>query len=381
MMRRCFSVGIVAVILTCAACHRNGVVEIPKIDSVVESVDTVPRTSITFILGKDHNSYNQYYTLANYYYRLNPDERTEIVVNNLKSLSQVLEYLRTNPTDNNRPYGLINLVTHGNEFIDLQMTIKPYGSRTSASSLRRAIADSVIVPLDSSIVDSQTIIYLHGCAVGNNTELLEQLAQAFGGDYGVTVKASKLFEYYAYLSQNKNPQSIHHYFAKPWYAFYSPDSVPDNKALIKQLKMRYPHDTANWQEGLMRRFQGNPSEIYHYSFEVPCTYEHLGISPEKLQEAISASNRQQWAAKHTSLRSLMAKTHIPSQYFQIKLYQQTYVTDNDSIAYGLKVRAKAGVICLLQPLTTTDSLGNRFMPYIPEDSIAFGYAVAKGREM
>ena len=36
-----------------------------SVSLISEPVDTVPRTSITFILGKDNYQYNQYYTLAN----------------------------------------------------------------------------------------------------------------------------------------------------------------------------------------------------------------------------------------------------------------------------------------------------------------------------
>ena len=346
--------------------------ETMEVDTI-EVCDTQPRTSITFIMGKDDSPYNQYYTLANYYYRLNPDDRTEVVVENLTALSQVLDYLRQHPTPDGRPYGLINLVSHGNEFVDLQMTVTPKGSRTSAASLFDALLDGTIVPLDDTAVDSLTTIYLHGCAVGNNQGLLNLLAQVFGGR--ATVKASKLFEYYAYMSESRNPQSVHHYFAKTWYAFHHPDSAMDEDELVRQLKQRYPTDTICWREGLRRRLQDNPSQLYHFSFTIPCTYEEVFDSPGQMPLVNSVQKRQQWIAGHDDFRQLLESTHVPMKYFRLKYYRQTFLLDDDQLAMGLKVKARADVICLLQPLTDRDGM----MPLRPDDSDSAIFAFSQYR--
>ena len=337
--------------------------------------DTVRRSSITFIMGKDNSSYNPYYTLAGYYYRPSREDRTEVVVDSLTALSQVLDYLRSHPAENGLPYGLINLVSHGNEFVDLQMKVTPKGRRTSAEALFDAMLDGTLVPPDNGIVDSQTVVWLHGCAVGNNQLLLNVLARAFGDENGVKVKASKLFEYYAYLSQNRNPQSVRHYFARTWYAYYHPDSVMDEKAMVRQLRQRYSDDTTHWLEGLRRRFQTNPSELYHYSFEVPCTYEEVFGVGEPPVSVYGERQRRQWLEEHPEFVGLMEKTHIPQQYFQMKFYRCTYF-HGDDLVYGLKVKARAGVICLIQPLTETDTAGNPYMPYRPDesDSAIFAYS-------
>ena len=304
----------VASLLSCKG--RGDAVVVSETDTVDEVADTIQRTSITFIMGEDNWAYNQYYTLANYYYRMSREERTEVVVEGLHSLSQVLEYLQNNPPENGMPYGLVNVVSHGNEFVDLQMKVTPKGVRTSAESIYEALVDGEILPPDSSVVDSLTTVYLHGCAVGQNHALLALLARAFGEGHGVTVKASKMFEYYAYLSGNKNPQSVRHYFARTWYAFYHPDSVMDEDMIERQLRRRYPDDTTNWRDGLRRRFQDNPSQLYHYSFEVPCTYEEVYGVGEKPASVNSSQLRRQWLAKHPDFVGLMAQTHIPQQYFQ-----------------------------------------------------------------
>ncbi|MDR1459797.1 MAG: hypothetical protein LBI60_06255, partial [Bacteroidales bacterium] len=317
---------------------------------IVVMEDTLPRTSITFILGHDRSIYNQYYSLANYYYRLHEEDKTEIVIDTIRALSEVCRYIGEHPPENNRPYGLINLVCHGNEFIDLSALVTPHGVRTSAESLQQAILDSVFIPIDTNCIDSNTLIYLHGCAVGNNQALLSALSVAFGSrQNGVKVMASKLFEYYAYLSKNKNPQSIRHYFAKVWYAFYHPDSLVDQQHFVRQLKKRYPDEQIQWKEGLNRRFQSNPGEIYHFSFFVPFLWEDL-YEDESLMPALNTKARKkEWLTNNKPLLSLIRQTNIPLDCFQYKYYKQKYLRESQEV-YVLRVKAKAGVICLIQPL-------------------------------
>ena len=89
--------------------------------------------------------------------------------------------------------------------------------------------------------------------------------------------------------------------------------------------------------------------------------------------------RRQWLAEHPDFVGLMAQTHIPQKYFQMKYYRSTYFLE-DELVYGLVVRARAGVVCLIQPLTAMDSLGNPFMPYRPEDADTMIFAYATYRE-
>ena len=363
---------VVASLFACKG--REDAPALPVVDTVADTAVSRPRSSVTFIMGRDNSSHNPYYSLANQYYRLNPDERTAIVVDSLTSLSQVLQWLRLHPADNGLPYGLVNLVSHGNEFIDLQMTVTPNGLRTSAESLCQAMADSLLLPPDSTIVDGNTLIFLHGCAVGQNQSLLDALAQAFGNR--ATVQASKLFEYYAYLSSNHNPQSIRHYFARTWYAFYHPDSNYNEASLLQQLRHSYPADTTHWREGLRRPLQDNPSQLYHYSFIVPCLWDEVYASPADMPLVNTRTRRCQWVADKADFRSLLARTQIPQDYFQVKFYRRTYILSDDSLAFGLHVKARAGVICLIQPLVVEDTAGNPYTPFTPliNDTAVFAFS-------
>src|SRR5881398_878797 len=94
---------VVCLVLT--ACHKK-----QPVSNAASGADTLSRARITFILGKDENPRNPYYSLANDYYRLNDSEKTEIVIDTIFSLSGVMDYLAKNRPVNGRPWGMINLV-------------------------------------------------------------------------------------------------------------------------------------------------------------------------------------------------------------------------------------------------------------------------------
>jgi hypothetical protein len=339
--------------------------------------DTFSRPSITFILGKDKSNRNPYYSLANQYYRLSDSEKTEIVIDTIFSLLDVRNYLADHRPENGHPWGLINLVTHGNEFIDLSVLTTTAGSRVSEKSLQKGIADSVFKPLDSLIVDKKTMFNLHGCAVGNNAGLLKLLGIAFGGRRKpVNVEASKMFEYYAYLSENKNPQTIKHYYAQVWYAYYNVDSFPSDAALTEQLKTRYPNEQIDWADAIHKQYPSNPSEAYHINLKIPVVWENFYESKDQLPDLRTNANELKWLKGKTEFLDLIKKTSIPQEYFNIKFYTLIYNRDNDTV-YSNKVKGMAGVICIIKPVVRkNDSQPIKCLPFISSagDNMYFGFA-------
>jgi hypothetical protein len=84
-------------------------------------------------------------------------------------------------------------------------------------------------------------------------------------------------------------------------------------------------------------------------------------------------------ADKADFRSLLARTQIPQDYFQVKFYRRTYILSDDSLAFGLHVKARAGVICLIQPLTAPDSMGSPFAPFRPSFTDTAFFAFSRPR--
>jgi hypothetical protein len=337
-------------------------------------IDTLPRSAITFILGTDENPRNPYYSLADAYYRLSDSEKTEIVIDTIYSLSGVLDYLAANRPRNGRPWGLINLVSHGNEFIDLSVTVTRYGPRVSEASIDQAIRDTLLRPLDSSIVDSRTLISLHGCAVGKNTGLLRQLGVAFGGSHPVRVHASKLFEYYGNISNSDNPKFIRHYYARAWYAYYHPDSTVTDEQFATVLRSRYPRESVRWEEAVSRYHPSNPSEEYNMRFIIPVVWQDFFEKREDLPDLRTKLRQDEWLRGKPEFQALMDKTGIPREYFQLKYYNASFTSDSGKV-YAIRAKARAGVVCVVKPVLSADTT-SRYPAYIPaaNDTAFFGFS-------
>lgn len=391
---------------TLLSCHREGgrAVDVPSFPLKRGSGGEAPRHTITFILGSDHSMRNPYYRLAAQYYRANRDEGTDEVIEGLTSIAEVLEYLQLHADDTlptlpeergiggesyqqaepfgpfhyrplhfKGPYGLISLVSHGNEFTDLQATVLPNGERVSAATLHEALATGRILPASPRVADSATTVCLHGCAVGQNQGLMNALAEVFG----IRVRASRLFEYYAYLSPTRDPQSLRHYYARVWYAFYHPDSIHSEEALVQQLKQRYPHDTTDWHAGLRRTVPTSPADLYHYTFVVPCVWDEVLDDEQQMPPVNSRAQRQQWVAANADFRALLDSTRVPQQYFQIKFYRSRYRLSDGSRAPGLRVKARAGVVCLIQPILASDSIAGPLAPWHPSPNDTALFAIGR----
>lgn len=379
MFNRCFLPGLICLLIFsgCGKKTPEKTQSVPVAHTDTFDTDTLPRTSITFILGKDENTGNPYYSLANDYYRMSDADKTEIVIDSMVSLLEVRNYLDDHRPANGRPWGLINLVTHGNEFVDLSVWVTPTGARVSEESLQKAMADSVLRPLDSLAIDKKTVFHLHGCAVGNNTGLLNFLGIAFGGkENPARVKASKMFEYYTYLTKNKDPRMVQHYYARVWYTFYHVDSMPERTDLAEQLKTKYPDDSIEWLEAVYRQHPDNPSEAYHLNLKIPVVWEDFYESKAQLPDLRTRAKQSKWLENKTEFLTLIQKTRIPREYFRIKYYTLIYNQDNDTI-YSNKVKGMAGVICVVKPqLRKSGSTDAKYLPFIPaeNDRTFFGFS-------
>jgi len=166
-------IGLSVILLWLSNTHRN---EHNMIDHLQIPADFKSREGITFILGEDRERDNPFYAEAETYYRHSFKDRTEHLITTCRSMQEVREYLVSYPPSNHRPWGLINLVSHGNQWIGLSVRLIPGGKRTSESSIRKALGEDLFLPLPDSIIDNHSTIYVHGCAVGKNIELLGAMA-------------------------------------------------------------------------------------------------------------------------------------------------------------------------------------------------------------
>jgi len=96
-------------------------------------------------------------------------------------------------------------------------------------------------------------------------------------------------------------------------------------------------------------------------------WEDLYEEESEVPDVRSARKRKEWLNGNQPFLDLLSLTNVPINYFQYLYYKPKYIRNSKEI-YSLRVRAKAGVMCLIQPvLAEEDSLRMQLVAYKPAD--------------
>ncbi len=154
-----------------------------------------PRAEVAFIGGTPTDfaepTTHQFFPLATEFWdRLQDNRRNEM------SLQAILDFLRSDDAKveqarNNKPWGRINIVSHGNESTWFMRARETDSGPTGFNSGNLPTADlgNFGSPREKEI-DAKTLLIIRGCEIGNDTPLLNAIKAKFGGR--ATVFAPKL---------------------------------------------------------------------------------------------------------------------------------------------------------------------------------------------
>lgn len=334
-----------------------------KSDSV--SLKEEPRESITFILGEDKEKDNRYYDEATRYYRSHPEGRTMHIITGCRSLIEVRNYLEGNKPANSLPWGLVHLVSHGNQWTGLSVRVTPDSKRTTASVAEEYIGSSAFKPLPSTIADSRTEIFLHGCGVGNNHNLVHNIARLFGGeDSRIVVRASRMFEYYASID-NGTAAASQRYLANAWHVSYKMGEQPPVGMLINELREKYPGVAVDWRDALSRTKPRRVGEVYHYTFEVPVRWTIP--CRDSVPDVTTPANQLYWLRQQEVVMTELTNLGIPPEKFKWT-FRKGYITETDNKQVpAMAVKGYCTILCVLQAITLqSDQEQALSEPFIPD---------------
>jgi len=348
----------IAMMLLQASCNKNaGKTEMAVtgcatcLPAVVQIQDKLPRESITFILGEDRDTENLYYTKAYDYYCYNPEGRTDQIVTDCRSLLEVRDFLMTNPPSKGEPWGLINLVSHGNQWVGLSVPVVPGARRTTADQLIDLIKDDVFKELPDSIIDSDSEINIRACGVGNDSELLKAVSLAFGGVINKPqTKASMCFEYYTSERSNGIVTGSSRCEAQTWFTCYKKGYRPDDRILLRRLKNLYPNANIKWKDALSRESPRWTGDIYHYTFEVPVLWVVKYEDNDTLPDISTNDMKIKWVREQTDLMRTLKKIKIEPEKFNW-WFRKIYCKNEDGTrSPAIWAKGYCTILCVLKPL-------------------------------
>ena len=330
--------------------------------SVIES-----RESITFILGEDKKDNNQYYHQASKYYALNPEGRTEYIVNSCRSLQEVNEYLKQHQPSNNQPWGLINLVSHGNQWLGLSARVTPKGKRATSERILEAIKNGELIPLTADVIDQDSEIFLHGCGLGNNHAVIPAVAQVFGQEDNLpVVRASRMFEYYTSLSGRSSNSLPERYLAKAFPVSYKMGYEPERQQLIATLEKTYPETPVDWNAALSRTSPRWPGDAYHITFEVPVKWVIPIENEEEMPHLKNKSEQMTWIINQQEITDRLAGMELPADKFNWwfrKVYVKNEAGEKQPAVW---LKGYCTILTVLEAMTEkTDQ--NIHSPFRPEE--------------
>jgi hypothetical protein len=309
------------------------------------------RLSITFILGEDREYDNPYYIEAANYYKYNEEGKTEYVNTGCRSLLEVRDYLLENPPANGKPWGCINLVSHGNQWLGLSVRVTPESKRATPERIWEYIDNGTFSPMPLSVIDELSEFYIHGCGVGKNTELLDAITEAFrNNDTVPVVKASRLFEYYSSVKYKGSVIETQKYEARAWSVNYKMGYRPSYYTLMKWLDVKYPDESINWQDALNREQPRWDGDSYHYTFEVPVKWVIKYPNRDSLPDVSTNSKKLEWIAGQQEIMNDLQQIEIEPEKFNWWFRTVNVRNDDGSLSPAVWVKGYCTILCVIQPV-------------------------------
>lgn len=326
------------------------------------------RESITFILGEDKELDNPFYAEATNYYLFNEEGKTEQVVTNCRSLLEVQDYLNENHPAGQMPWGLINLVSHGNQWVGLSVKVTPHSKRATSERIREYMENDSLIQLSDSIIDNETEIFIHACGLGNNKEILNTIADAFsGGDSKPKVRASKLFEFYTSVKDNDVVRESQMYYADAQFISYKMGYKPEDQIVVNLLNQKYPNSDIDFSDAVSREQARFVGDTYHYTFEVPVKWvikykdsaSYPDLSTKKLQV--------KWINEQKEITDVLKKIDIPINKFNW-WFRDVYVNnENGTKSPAVWLKGYCTILCVIKPLTKDKNTANMlYTPFVPD---------------
>ncbi len=313
------------------------------------------RESITFILGEDRGKDNPYYSEAINYYLYNEKGRTEYLVTECRSLLEVRDYLTENPPSNNLPWGLVNLVSHGNQWLGLSARVTPDSKRATTELIKEHLKEGLFPEVSDSLLDDKSELYIHGCGIGKNKELVRVIQLAFGGKNKLpAISASELYEYYTSTKYNGAIQKSDRYLAETWSVCYKMGYKPSERKLCQQFNDQYSDVEIDWKDALSRKEPRWAGDIYHYSFEVPVKWVIPYPDKDSLPDVSTKELQLNWLKKQSNICNMLDKVDIPVEKFNW-WYRMVYINNEDGTrSPAIWVKGYCTILVVIKPLIDDD---------------------------
>jgi len=268
---------------------------------------TGARSSVTFIMGTDEPNANSFYKNASYYFHMHPTDKTDFVIHSCKTLKDILDYLTNQPE--NKYFGTVNIVCHGNPWQGLSMPIATRLPRASLPNLQSALKNKWITPLCTNSVDHHTQINIISCGIGQNTEISEILKEIFSCPNSASVPRINIETYYVNFTDKLDKKRSEFYFVASKYN-YSDAAIITGKLINK-----YKKTSINWQKAYRNEDRNSGNVPYKHHFRMLVDWKIGFIDSTEIPELKKDADILKWLkTQKTAMKELQQMQLKPEDF-------------------------------------------------------------------
>jgi hypothetical protein len=305
------------------------------------------RPAITFLLGQDKEG-QHFFQLAEQHFLLDSAEKTDRVVKSCRSLHSILDYLQSTPDQ--KPWGVINLVAHGNMWGGLSVPIREEGERAFPKELFRAAMDGQFPVLPASSVDEKTRINIWACGIGKNPLINLALEMLFTNEDGVAadIYASPYFVIFREVEGREAPVRLNLSY---WPYFFRSGYRPSETEISRQLAMQYPDAAVPWKEALQSENPDPDQVVFHNEFKVPVVWTVLYPDKNSRPDIGTDEQKMDWINNQSPLMQKIEDLEIPLEKYHWTVNKILFRHPDGRIQPAIKAIGLCTVLCVLGPST------------------------------
>ncbi len=304
------------------------------------------RPSITFILGED-NPEQVYFQLAQEHFTWDAVERTDQVIKSCRSLSSMITYLNTHRVSG-RPWGVIQVVLHGNMWSGLSVPMWDEGPRAYPKDLLKAVHEGRFPVLAAGVVDTSTKINFWACGIGKQPLINLALRKMLRSAEGQTPKVytSPHFVIFKEVAGSLAPKRIK---ASYWPYIFRRGYRPSESLITQELRRQFPEAEIDWRSALQTEEDAWMENPFQQSFHVPVVWTVLFDRKEDRPSVSTAEEKMQWVRSQPGLMQKVADLQIPLDKYNWTVNKIKYRHPDGSIQPAIKAIGMSTVLCVLQP--------------------------------
>ena len=301
------------------------------------------RRSVTFLLGEDKGEH-QYFRLAEEHFLFDEEEKTDVVVSSCRSLEDMFLYLNNNQQE--KQWGTIQVVLHGNPWQGLSLPIINDGPRATKRELVKALLKNPLPAIETTAIDSSTKINFWGCGIGKNPFINMAMDSFFRLKDGSIpdIYTSPHFVVFKEVGSDIAPKRIK---ASYWPYIFKRGYRPSEALISQELSKQHPDVKINWNEAVSRSTE-TTADTYQNSFHLPVSWTVTYPTKEARPEVNTMSEKLAWVKAQPDLMAQIEELGIPLEKYTWTVSKRLVTQDDGSKVPVIKGIGMATVLYVLK---------------------------------